>query len=645
MNNKLRLLIFAIGFSSLHAQIIRTIAGNGSTGSAGDGGDATSATFMIPRYVTVDVAGNIFVSDQGANVIRKIDASGIVSTFAGTGIAGFSGNGGPATTAQLSSPKGITSDISGNIYIVDNNRIRKINTAGIISTYAGSGSGGSGGDGGPALQAGMDDPTDIACDGTGNIYLAESASNKIRKIDTSGIITSVVNSIGAGFGYSGDGGLAADAQLYYPLAIATDNDGNLYIADAYNFVIRKVDTAGIITTVGGNHVFGYSGNGGPATQAMIGIVLGITSDSNGNIYFSDNDNNMVRKIDSVGVITNFAGDGTQGYTGDGGPANVAHMAGVRGLTRDSNDNIYIACETSHVIRMVGSCVAETPEICVVSVDSTYTNNEVHWEKSNYTDADSFIIYRHDVVTSSYLKIGVVPGDVGSFTDTARSVGGPNGGNPFYSSWKYKLAIKNNCGNISSKSPYHQTMFLQKNGQNFSWNNYNVEAGQTNTVTGYSFLRDDANTGNWQVLVNTSSQSTTDPNYSSFPNGNWRVDALGFNCSSGFKLSGNNNIQTIYTRSRSNPTSVVPVSAHQEIFDENLISVYPNPCSSVLFVDDVSVMGEKEINITDAAGRTILKGSILPNKQTISIENLSDGIYFLHVKTEKGIVTRKIIVQR
>jgi hypothetical protein len=287
-----------------------------------------------------------------------------------------------------------------------------------------------------------------------------------------------------------------------------------------------------------------------------------------------------------------------------------------------------------------------PLICMVTTDSTtsFAYNYLVWDKTGYTNVDSFIIYRFDVIGNSYLRIGAVSKtNLSEFKDTSFSVGGPNGGNPLYSSWKYKLAIKDTCGKISVQSPYHQTMFVQQNGANFSWNAYTIESGQSNPVTGYSFLRDDNNTGNWHVLVNTAGTSATDPNYSSFPNANWRVDALTFNCTPTLRLASNNSTQSIYQKSHSNTIKQYFSTSINQVGNNNQISVYPNPANDMLYVD--CKVKNATLFIIDVIGNKIKQLNVESDITSIDISNLSKGVYFLNIKTADSIITKKIILQR
>jgi hypothetical protein len=267
-------------------------------GFAGDGGLATAAQFNTPLGVAFDKSGNVYINDRLNYRIRKVDAlTGIISTVAGNGVAGFSGDGGPATMASISGAPGIACDTFGNLFISDhsNNRIRKVNTAGIISTYAGTGTSGFSGDGGLADTARISLPLGITCDLAGNLYFIDGGCIGVRKINKStGIITTIA---GSGMtGYSGDGGPATSAKFYNPVAVTVDINNNLYIADKGNQRVRKVDNAGTITTVAGTGITGYSGDGGIATAANLYNPEGVACNSSGNLYIADFANHRIRKV-------------------------------------------------------------------------------------------------------------------------------------------------------------------------------------------------------------------------------------------------------------------------------------------------------------------------------------------------------------
>ena len=344
--------------------MITTFAGTGymEWRTGGDGGPAVQAQLGYPRSVATDGAGNVYIADQGNHLIRKVDATGTITTIAGTKRRGFGGDGGPAVQARLDCPLGMAADGAGNVYIADvnNHRIRKVDATGTITTLAGTKRRGFGGDGGPAVQAQLYHPSGVAADGAGNVYIADTHNSRIRKVDATGTITTFAGSGATGFvggGFSGDGGPAVQAQLYHPSGVAADGTGNVYIADAGNRLIRKVDATGTITTVAGRGEIRFSGDGGPAVQAQLDSPSGVAADGAGNVYIADSDNHRIRKVDATGTITTFAGSGATGFvgggfSGDGGPAVQAQLDSPSGVAADGAGNVYIADVSNSRIRKV-----------------------------------------------------------------------------------------------------------------------------------------------------------------------------------------------------------------------------------------------------------------------------------------------------
>ena len=338
------------------AGIITTVAGGG-TALPGDGGSATSAQLTPEMHVAVDNAGNLYIAEKHGYRVRKVDTNGIITTVAGNGTPGYSGDGGSSTDAQLGFyVDGLGVDANGNLYIPDNDNeiVRRVVfltvTPGIIDTVAGNGTSGFSGDGGAAVDAQLSSPSNLAVDSAGNLYIADYGNNRIRKVDANGIITTVVGNGTAG--YSGDGGPASAAELSIPTAVAVDSVGNLYIADFGNGVIRKVDTNGIITTVaGGGGVTDGSTDGGSALGARIS-AYDVNVDAAGNLYIIGYDGNTVRKVDTAGIITTVAGNYTTGYSGDGSPATSASLSHINDIAVDTAGNLYIADTGNARIRKV-----------------------------------------------------------------------------------------------------------------------------------------------------------------------------------------------------------------------------------------------------------------------------------------------------
>jgi len=329
-----------------------TFAGTGTLGYTGDGGLAQLAELDSPYGVSVDASGNVYISDTQNFVVRKVDTSGKITTIAGSGGQGYNGDGIPATSAWLSNPTRAVVDTKGDLYIADvfNNRIRKVDTTGTISTIAGTGQQGYNGDGIPAATAQLSSPSAVALDGAGNVYIADTWNNRIRKIDSSGTITTIA---GTGFaGVLGDGGPAVSAQVNEPEGLAVDGQGNVYIADYGNSKIREIDAAGNINTIAGTGSIGYGGDGGPATAAVLNLPTGVAVDRAGNVYIADYQNCRIRKVDTSGTITTIAGTGVSGFSGDGGAATAAQISFPEDVAVDASGHVYIADYNNMRIREI-----------------------------------------------------------------------------------------------------------------------------------------------------------------------------------------------------------------------------------------------------------------------------------------------------
>ena len=335
---------------------INTIAGNGTAGYLGDSGPATSAELNSPYGLAIDTAGNLYIADPANNRVRKVVlGTGIISTFAGNGAAGYSGDNGPATSAELQLPVGVALDTAGDLYIADegNNVIRKVNTSGVITTVAGNNTEGYSGDNGLATSASLYAPSGVAIDSSGDLYIADAGNNRVREVAAStGVITTIAGTGTAD--YSGDNGAAASATLNKPSAVIEGSTGNLYVLDTGNNVVRLVNTTGTITTVAGNGTAGYSGDDGPATSATLHTPYGLNIDSSGNLYIADSGNNVVRIVSTAGIIATIAGTGTTGYSGDNGAAISATLDNPQGVTIDSQGNVYVSDQSNNRVREVST---------------------------------------------------------------------------------------------------------------------------------------------------------------------------------------------------------------------------------------------------------------------------------------------------
>ncbi|GEM_PF-644593 len=338
--------------TNLPNNLITTIAGNGTSGFAGDGGIATTGKVNFPYGVAADGAGNVFIVDSSNYRIRKVDLNGVMTTVAGKGVAAFYGDCSAATNAYLNTSYGMAVDGMGNLFIADtyNNRIRKVDTNGIITTVAGKSSSGFSGDGGAATNAKLYYPYGVMVDTNGNLFIADTYNHRIRKVDTNGVITTVAGKSSSGF--SGDGGAATNANLYRPQSVAMDGNGNLFIADAYNYRVRKVDVYGVITTIAGNGSTSFSGDNGVATNAGMN-PFGVSVDGYGDVLIADRSNNRIRRVDPYGIITTVAGTNSYGYGGDGVAATNAPLYYPSGVAMDSYGRILIADTYNNRIRRFG----------------------------------------------------------------------------------------------------------------------------------------------------------------------------------------------------------------------------------------------------------------------------------------------------
>ncbi len=420
-----------------NGSIITTLAGNGTAGYGGDGGPATSAMLNAPVAVAIDAGGNVYLADRANQVVRVVTPTGDIFAIAGNGTAAFAGDNGPAGLASVSNPGGVAVDAAGNVYVADagNNRLRVVRptSAGIfgvlggvgtIGTAAGNGTAGFGGDGGAALQAFLFNPNRVALDAAGNLYIADLYNHAIRKVTPAGTVSTVAG-IGGSSGYNGDGIAATSAQLNFPMDVAVDAAGNLYIADTINSRIRRVDAqTGLIATVAGTGTFGFAGDGGSASVAQLSYPDSVAVDSAGNVYLADTSNNRVRRIDAAtqaiatiagggnggdggpatnaslnfptavavdsagnvyiadsldatvrrvtppgpggGLISTVAGNGTAGFGGDGGPAAAASLANPTGLALDGNGNLYVADSGNDVVRIVSAVASGSARIFTVA---------------------------------------------------------------------------------------------------------------------------------------------------------------------------------------------------------------------------------------------------------------------------------------
>jgi uncharacterized protein (TIGR03437 family) len=334
---------------SLPSYTIAPYIGTGQAGYEGDNGAASNAKLNFPMAITRAANGTLYIADTFNHRIRTVQPDGIIRSIVGTGNSGFSGDTATAAASAISSPYGVAVDSAGNLYFSDtrNNIVRRVSSTGTMTRFAGTGAAGYRGDGEPAVNAWIRTPTGVAVDAAGNVYFSDTANNRVRKVLTNGQIGTFAGTGQAS--YAGDGGLATEAALWGPTALALDSAGNLYIADTFNHCIRKVDTLGVITTVAGDGLPGFSGDGGPATKARLNTPRGVSVDAAGNIWIADTYNNRIRVVTENGVIQTVAGSGFFGNFAGEIPANLAEFRYPRAVLPAENGTLLVLDSDNHRI--------------------------------------------------------------------------------------------------------------------------------------------------------------------------------------------------------------------------------------------------------------------------------------------------------
>ncbi len=582
------LLIVATLIGSLDAQTTFTISTFGGTGvasSTGDGGNVSLATFNAPHGVTTDAAGNVFISEFGGNKIRKVNSSGIVSLYAGTGVAGFGGDGGPATAAQFNAPTGIALDASGNLYIAEylGNRVRVITPTGTITTIAGTGVPGSAGDGGLCTAAQLNAPTDVKIDPAGNVYIVEGSGNRVRKINTSGIISTIV---GNGTATStGDGGLASAATTNFPVSLYFDAAGNMYICELIGNKVRKVNTSGIISTIIGTGVASSTGDGGLATAATLNQAGCMLIDAGGNILVSEYTGARIRSVNAAGIISTAVGTGVGGFSGDGGLATAAQINGPFQLAQAIAPNqIYVAEYLNNRIRLL------TSSSCTTAVTATVASSSVTCNGSANGSATV------NAVGGGPFTYTWIPGAQTTSVVTGLAAG------------SYTVITKNSCGNtavntvnITQPSPMITTIF---------GNPLTVCAGGTSTLTTIA------------------SGGTPSYTYSWSPSGGATNTAVVTTTAT-----------TIYTATAIDAnsctkTSTIAVTVSTCVGVPNLSlntesTIYPNPNKGEFVIINGSLGANMHYEIYNGLGQLVTKDEMNP-VETKVILNEKPGIYLVKI---------------
>jgi uncharacterized protein (TIGR03437 family) len=346
--------------------IIQTVAGDGYLHAVGDGGLATMALLNQPLGVALDRAGNLYIADSGTERVRQVAPSGIIATFAGTGVAGYESDNVPAAAAELYSPMGVMTDSYGNVSIADsyNHRIREVVDNGIIVTFAGIGTGGSGPEDLLAAQTQLRGPRGVCTSRAGVVYIVDTSNHRVLKAPPAGLVETAAGNGTAGF--AGDGGPAATAELNQPGACAVDSAGNLFIADTLNHRIAKVTPNGVIMTVAGTGQAGFGADGSAAVSAALNTPRGLAVDDNGNIFIADTGNNVIRQVMPDGTIYTIAGQASAGFAGDGGMALAALLNAPAGIVEDGSGALYFADTNNNRVRRMISQAAPIPVVAPVA---------------------------------------------------------------------------------------------------------------------------------------------------------------------------------------------------------------------------------------------------------------------------------------
>ena len=441
--------------------------------------------------MAVDASGNLFIADTDNERIREVGTNGVITTVAGNGTNSYSGDGSTATNAGLSNPYGVAIDANGNLFIADtyNFRIREVGTNGLITTVAGNGTNSYSGDGGAATNAGLSNPYGVAVDGYGNLFIADTYNFRIREVGTNGIITTVAGN--GTNGYAGDGGAATNANLDYPRDVAVDAFGDLFIADSGNNRIREVDTNGIITTVAGNGMPGCSGDGGPATNAVLNNPTAVAVDGAGHVFIADSGNNRIREIDTNGTITTVAGIGTHGYSGDGGPPAEAELNGPAAVAVDAGGNVFMADSGNGRIREI---VFEGPTLVLTDVATDAAGSYDVVVSNAYGSITSgvatLLVGFPPAITSQPTDLALKNGDTATFNVTA------TGTSPIFYQWQFNGVSLTDGSQIADS---HGNILSLPSGSQITGSQSNVL-----TLTGVTMV----NIGTYEVVV-TNVYGTTD----------------------------------------------------------------------------------------------------------------------------------------
>jgi Secretion system C-terminal sorting domain len=519
----------------------------------------------------------------------------IISTIVGTGVTTFAGDGGAATLANINEPSGLAYDSHGNIFVMDqyNYRVRRVTPSGIISTVVGTGSVGYSGDGGQATNATIGRCIGIAIDGHNNLYIADYDHSTIRKIDTTGIINTIAGTVSTA-GFAGDGGLAVSAKLNHPTALCFDQNQNLFIADYVNCRIRKIDTNGYIWTVAGSATLGSAGDGGPATLASLHYPFGVSVDIEGNIYISDQNNEKVRLVTPAGIISTFAGTGVIGPAGDGGQATAAQLSNPCAVAFDGSGNVYIADQVNNKVRVVSTATG---------VIKTFVG----------TGASGF------------------GGDGGPATaaeinSTSDILMDPFGNLLICDNNNQRIRKVSICVNPIITQPISDTVTAGATSQFY----VAATAGST-----YQW-QEDPGTG-FVNLSNVWPYSGVTTDTLKISNTSIYLNLVHYRCIVSYGSCTDTTTGALLSVSPS-----TGLSGNTDL--DNFIRVYPNPTSSEIRIMQAGNSGELigDVDVMDALGNKLISTKLTKGFSDINMSELSAGIYFLRANVDGNYLYRKII---
>jgi VCBS repeat-containing protein len=626
-------LLFCCLLNAATAQVITTIAGNGTVGYTGDGSAAILAGLNQPQGLAVDHAGNVYFADVANNVIRKVSSSGIITTVAGTGTGGYTTDGIAATLSELHTPRSVAVDAAGNLYIADqvNNRIRKVDAAGIITTYAGDGTPAFSGDGGPSTAAQVFDPYGITTDDTGNVYFADFGNGRIRKISTSGIISSVA---GGGTSYA-DSTSATATIILYPAFVAVDTSGNVFFSDHFRSTIRKVTPLGIVTNVAGDSIRSNTpyGDGGPADSAGLYLPFGIAVDNTGNLYIADSYNNRIRKVDATGRIVTIAGTGTSGFSGDGGLPTFAELRNPVGVAVDATGNLYIGDNANNRVRYIPANTNHPPffldHIQEFSVCEDRANDIEIYLAIIDSDAGQTEIW--SVMTAPLhgtLTVADTATSTGGVINPATATYTPNTGYTGQDTFTVQvtdgIAVTTTIVIVDIVAPPV----------------VGTTSGITHLCPGQSTMITNTTTGGTWGVTNAHASVTGSGLVTGLSAG---TDTILYTISNVCDTATASFAITVYSVAHCDSVSAVPSIGSNLSTD---VLLYPNPTTGAFIIElpTTPINSPAQITITDLSGRTLISQGSTGQQITVNTAGLAPGNYIVRILSRDNIYRKMVTVE-